>query len=1079
MKQNEKAHQQATCQTSQESVRWGMALFIGVILFAITVATLQAQINAADSAEIQPRQFRGGAPLLLIDDFEQGSDWSGLKVETELVQSGAHAGRWDQHLSTPTLQKEFSTPLDASQMDQLQFWAYSGVANDATIIMIVDADDPTTAAWDYYFYKFTVDWRGWRFINIPRSDFGHDGAPTGWHSLKFMQFAAQGWSNFPKADTLLILDDIYFARKWLTNIELRRTYQGSDYLWVYTVNLKEPTGQRRCLTLEVMTEDDNPFTVNLSHSSMTLAPYATEQVVITITAPGAYLTGDHKIAPHLAQLNVLEHSTLLDSITLITRGPLPDHPRVFVQRDALPILQSRFVDPELTAVQHRLRQQAGTTVEGAVEDGKADDSIRRVIEAKAFLYLIQDDRAMGEQAIALLLDYLGSLDQPYQTMAESRRLYNSLIAGALVYDWCYQLLTPQQRRQIIVELKKVAGLAEYGWPVTKHVSYLVDHYSEDAPVAFLAVGIAVFDEDTAFFDRAYTDFFDGLIPARNAFYPAGKHHQGITYGILRSVHEATSAMLFTGLELDNPYVREQGTIPYYFLYARTPSHSFLTEGDMFANSYHDPRLQLMIAQLYRDPYLMDEALRFAHQGNAESLSDSARTLIYWDPTVPRAPAVELPLARYFGAPEGTLIARTGWDVDGGAASKVAMALMNVGEYNFLGSDHLDSGHFSLYYKGALATDSGVYEGPYGGYDSAHFVNYYQRTIAHNSLLILDPAEPRPSRYDQPVQSRDGGQFWPNNGYVWHSTKEVFAEGKHAEILAHAIDPQQAPDYAYLKGDLTAGYNAPARYAYPAKASEVKRSFVFLNLKNDLHPAALIIYDKVRAADAAFTKTWLLHSVSEPHIAGNQITITRTDGKNNGKLVNQVLLPMADNQSIRKIGGPGFEFWVDGRNYFNRPHDPMLEPGAWRIELSPRRKTAKDCFLNVLQVMDADSDLAPLPATLIESPLMVGTQIADRLVMFSRSSELIGETITFTVPDVTPAPEVSLQLLITDLQPGFWQVKQGEATTVEQVTSTGHSIYFTAQLSTMNLVPLEADSSQTITLSPAEVVSVAYLPIISK
>lgn len=56
---------------------------------------------------------------------------------------------------------------------------------------------------------------------------------------------------------------------------------------------------------------------------------------------------------------------------------------------------------------------------------------------------------------------------------------------------------------------------------------------------------------------------------------------------------------------------------------------------------------------------------------------------------------------------------------------------------------------------------------------------------------------------------------------------------------------QAPDYSYLKGDIT--------QAYTRKVKEAKRSFVFLNLKSETVPAALIVYDKVSASSPDFRK----------------------------------------------------------------------------------------------------------------------------------------------------------------------------------------------------------------------------------
>jgi hypothetical protein len=68
----------------------------------------------------------------------------------------------------------------------------------------------------------------------------------------------------------------------------------------------------------------------------------------------------------------------------------------------------------------------------------------------------------------------------------------------------------------------------------------------------------------------------------------------------------------------------------------------------------------------------------------------------------------------------------------------------------------------------------------------------------------------------------------------------------------------------------------------------------------------------------------------------------------------VLLPKQP--LINAIGGRGFEFFVDDRNYDERGRLQQTirklgptqgEPGAWRIEVSPAQDAAADLFLVVL------------------------------------------------------------------------------------------------------------------------------------
>jgi heparin/heparan-sulfate lyase len=316
------------------------------------------------------------------------------------------------------------------------------------------------------------------------------------------------------------------------------------------------------------------------------------------------------------------------------------------------------------------------------------------------------------------------------------------------------------------------------------------------------------------------------------------------------------------------------------------------------------------------------------------------------------------------------VARTGW------GENAVVAEMKVNVYNFANHQHLDAGAFQLYYRGALAIDSGLYQGSAGGYGSPHDKNYHWRTIAHNSLLVHDPKEVFGRDW-----GNDGGQRLPNNRRE-PGTLEILLDPKNGyqtgEVLAQGCGPDpRIPDYTYLTGDITR--------AYSSKVRQVVRSFVFLNLKNPAVPAALVVFDRVVATDPAFRKYWLLHTLEEPQVEGNTASVEREKGC----LSLTALLPPAENQELSKVGGPGKEFWVFGKNYPTGPTqkdwaDRSYEMGAWRLELAPRRPSEGDFFLVVMQVSDRGSN-ARLPVTLVEEGDQVGCKVGEKKVLFSRGT----------------------------------------------------------------------------------------------
>ena len=359
-----------------------------------------------------------------------------------------------------------------------------------------------------------------------------------------------------------------------------------------------------------------------------------------------------------------------------------------------------------------------------------------------------------------------------------------------------------------------------------------------------------------------------------------------------------------------------------------------------------------------------------------------------------------------------MVARTGWDHD------AVIAEMKVNEYNFVNHQHLDAGAFQIYYQGALAMDSGLYSGSSGQYGSPHCQNYYWRTIAHNSLLVYDPHE----KFGKISYGNDGGQRLAGGRSEVRSLDNLLdpAKGYHTgKILTHGFGPDpQTPEFTLLQGDITD--------AYSDKARQVTRSFVFLNLRNTQVPAALVVFDRVVSADPDFRKYWLLHTQEEPRIDGESAVVDCTQNGQQGRLTLDVLLPAGDNRQLTSVGGPGKEFWVFGTNYANdtepaRLERSSLEPGAWRIELSPKATTSEDLFLTVMQVTDRTAP-GRLPVRLVEFADRVGSFIGrpngNRFVLFRRDGQRSSQPVTIEVPD-----RGTTGVLVTDLTPGVWRVRR--------------------------------------------------------
>lgn len=718
-----------------------------------------------------------------------------------------------------------------------------------------------------------------------------------------------------------------------------------------------------------------------------------------------------------------------------TRVPVPpaEHPRLYLRAAQAAQIAARLTDPVLAPVVHRLQAQAAK-------------SEQYRIEWDALQYLVNHDAASGRATVAACLEFLQKTELPNQHDA-CRYTGRVMVTGAIVYDWLYPLLTAAEKQAFIKELIRLAKTQECGYPPTGQGS--VTGHSSEAMIMreMVSAGIAIYDEYPEMYDLAAGRFFREHLPARNWFYGGHAYHQGDSYGPYRYSADTFPLYIFDRLDAGNVYNREQHYVPYYFMYATRPDGQRLRNGDTFAHRarrgqpWGEGIGTLLTASYYGDGFLLDQALRQGGISDTETIFD----FLWRDTALASRPLSELPLTRYFGSPFGWMIARTGWGQD------AVIAEMKVNEYNFVNHQHLDAGAFQIYYKGGLAIDSGLYEGDNGAYGSEHCLNYQWRTIAHNALLVYDPAETFSAKGDY---GNDGGQRLPN-GRTEARTLEVLLKPENGyrtgQVLAHGSGPDvRQPDYTLLQGDITA--------AYSSKVRQVTRSFVFLNLKNAQVPAALVVFDRVTSTNPAYRKFWLLHTQEEPRLDGASAVVDCTQHGAQGRLALDVLLPRADNIELSKVGGPGKEFWVFGRNYPNsvdarQMETNAMEVGAWRLELSPRTPAAEDLFLNVMQVTDRAGG-AHWPVHRLETADRTGCLIegpqASWAVLLRRDGRRTALPVEMNVPG-----QGVCHVLVTDLAPGRWQARHAGNGSMREIDVSGESgaAWFEGPAGAWTLAPL--------------------------
>lgn len=721
-----------------------------------------------------------------------------------------------------------------------------------------------------------------------------------------------------------------------------------------------------------------------------------------------------------------------DGVTI----PVPprEHPRLYVRSKDIPELRARLKDPALQDVWKELQGMRAERRPDEIPEKKDfrfyfnQRGATVVAELDALDYLVNNNKKAGRNAIRIMCDTLRTVELP-DGGDVARGWGLMMVCGAIVYDWCYDLLTEKEKESFVKSFVRLAGRLECGYPPVKQGS-ISGHSSEWMIMRdLLSAGIAIYDEFPEMYNLGASRFFREHLPARNFFYPGHNYHQGTSYFNVRFANDLFPLWIFDKMGFPNIYHPSQQFVLYDAIYRRRPDGQVLPAGDENptggkAKSYSLPAF--LASSYYKDEYLNYEFMRNPQVEPHCKIFE----LLWRDTKLGKRSPDDLPLTRYSGSPFGWMIARTGWDENS------VIAEMKINEYHFMNHQHLDAGAFQIYYKGPLAIDAGTYQGTSGGYNSPHNKNFFKRTIAHNSLLVMDPDEKFAcSNYGgadrTDFAANDGGQRMP--GVNWGELMDLdqLRNGnfKVGTILSYDFGPDRGvPLYSYLKGDIAE--------AYTDKVKEAKRSFVFLNFKDDRIPAALVVFDKVVSTNPDFKKYWLLHSIEEPAVAGNRTTIMRTKDGDNGMLYNITLLPETQNSEVRKVGGPGKEFWVFGTNYPNIPaNDPANERGEWRIELSPKKPSCEDLFLNVMQVAD-NSQKNFHEVGLIDTGEVIGVGIADRIVTFSKDGGRV------SMPFTVNTGGKSVKFLLTDLLPGTWQIqKDGKVFEPAVLAGANGIIYF--------------------------------------
>jgi hypothetical protein len=352
---------------------------------------------------------------------------------------------------------------------------------------------------------------------------------------------------------------------------------------------------------------------------------------------------------------------------------------------------------------------------------------------------------------------------------------------------------------------------------------------------------------------------------------------------------------------------------------------------------------------YRNDPLHQAIHTFNEQTPRVATGNNAYKDFLWrDTTIRKGDLKSLPLSHFSPGP-GYVYARSSWDAD------ATYFFFKAGD-RFTAHQHLDNGHFLIYRGDELAGDGGHYE----SFGSEHDVNYQARTIAHSTMLILDPAEKWPAIRGGKVTGNDGGQHhnWPHHNGA-SSDPQEWERNRRLYDIADTLAFEDRGDYLYTAADLTRAYSSN-------KLARFIRQVVYLR------PGTFVIFDQVTATQPDFQKTWLLQAMKPPIQQNNKLVITN----GNGKLFVQTLLPDSPKLNIATS--------ADLYSYGGQTYPPDRNTGPApeaRIGISPSTAAATDLFLHVLTATESKVETLA-PSTLRREGDRLIAKINDAQITFS-------------------------------------------------------------------------------------------------
>ena len=705
------------------------------------------------------------------------------------------------------------------------------------------------------------------------------------------------------------------------------------------------------------------------------------------------------------------------------------------------------------------------SITGKCSDHNINYEYLWAIQAKALGHLIYDDDFYGYQAVYYMKNFLKSLDIVQMYNDQCRDFGYIMFTTAIVYDWCYDLLTEQDKVQFIAGVENIlctgsnanGAKMEVGFPPSLQGA-VADHGCEYQILRdYLSFAVAVYGDNNSWWNYVGGRVYAEYVPIRSYYYQSGMAPQGTgVYITARFVGDIFSAWILETATGTNPYTDMDKVLTSCFSHEYAPGKYF-NDGDG-DKDYVDAKrfidIAYMSAYLFDDPTALAQAQYLVNGNVVTKYHEDAKGYIGISSSLLMAlsgmsdiePADNryegLNLINYNGTPLGQYIAHSAWN-DPASAS----IYMRIKERSTANHEHYDCGTFEIYYKGALTTDGGVYN----GYGTPHTDFYHQATVSHNGLLIYDPAK----------KNNEGGYYSGGQEGIggtgttleqWNNNTNTITGKVTGNQHGYVDGDESKPLYAYIAGDISAAYPSDS-------ASYVGRRMLTVFTGDPEFPMVFFVFDDITSKQGC-QRSFLLQisSKNAPVVDTKKKTITTENG--DGKLVLTCLTtPASGSITFKEIGGrnegkydasKSQNYMVNGKQVV--PNNNTRDDGHWgRVEIIYASAKTDVTFMNVIYVTDAGNKNKADVVSITDAVGLEGGVFEGKIAgLFASSRTGASEQLSCTTKG-----EGNIDYYVSGVAAGNWSVTvNGVDCGTFTATEEGGLLTFTAPAGAVVITPVK-------------------------